>query len=700
MGSFRTRSYLVLSAQCFGVLLFVGLLVEVYMQNLVAAANDGHPVSIEQSDNLFLATSTPTAVPTGSPAINGTVRYANAVGSPATRFVSNVQIVGSGSPNISTTTGFPDGTYSLTGISGGSYTVTPTKTGGLNGAINSFDAARVAQHASGLNFLTGYQLTVADVSGNGVVTSFDAGQIARFAAGLPNTLQTGTWKFILASNSYTSVPGAFNGQDYLALLMGEVSGNWTNAASPTSTATSTPSNTSTSTATATPTSTPTLPPTPISTPTGNNIVLDPSTVYQTMRGWEAVGEAAQLFSPAWSNYKNPLLDQAVNDLGINRIRLEVKSGIENPVDYFAQWQAGQINEDQYNAKRYEIINDNSDPNTINPNGFKWSSFDSTINQIVLPMRQRLQARGETLWVNVCYVDFGSSSFEHKNNPAEYAEFVLATYQHMQNTFGLVPDSWEVILEPDTTSAGWSALQTASAIKAAGDRLLANGFTPNFTSPSTTNAANAPGYIDQIAGTTGAMQYVGEFSYHRYAGGSSATLTEIANRAVLYNKKTGMLEWIGADYDTLHTDLKLGRDSSWQQFCLAGPTSWGPDTGDRYYLVDDTNVTSPVITMGNETKFLRQYFKFIRAGAQRIEALTGNANFDPLAFVNANGKYVVVVKAGGSGSFNVQGLPPGVYGIKYTTGSQYDIDRADISLSTGQTLATSIPQAGVITIYAR
>ncbi len=690
----NTRSYLLLSARCFALLLFIGLFLEAFIQNSVIAAGDSNAESIEQSAVLLLAT--PTAEPTGSPAINGTVRYANAVGSPTNRFVSSVLLSAIGSPSAFATTGF-DGTYSLTGLSGGQYSVTPTKTGGTNAAINSFDAAKISQHVTGTNFLTGYQLTVADVSGNGSITSFDAAQIARFVVNGQGGMQTGTWKFILASNNYSSVAGTYNDEDYFALLMGDVSGNWIDGSSPTNT----PTNTQTNTPTATFTNTPTLTPTAIPTPAGNNIALYPSTVYQTMSGWEAVGEAAQLFSPAWNNYKNQLMDQAVDDLGINRVRLEIKSGIENPIDYFAQWRSGQITESQYNAKRYEIINDNTDPNVTNASGFKWSSLDSTINEVVIPMRQRLQARGETLWVNVCYVDFGSSTFEHKNNSAEYAEFVLAAHQHMQSTFGFVPDSWEIILEPDTTSASWSASQTANAVKAAGDRLAANGFTPNFTAPSTTSAANAPAYIDQIASTSGAMQYVGEFSYHRYTGASNSTLAEIADRALLYSKTTGMLEWIGADYSTLHSDLKLGRDSSWEQFCLAGPTSWGPEeNGDRYYVIDDTNVTSPVITMASKTKFLRQYFKFIRSGAQRIEALTGNSNFDPLAFINTNGKHVVVVKAGTSGSFNIQGLPGGGYGIKYTTDNQYDVDLADISITAGQTLSAAIPSAGVITVYAR
>lgn len=436
----------------------------------------------------------------------------------------------------------------------------------------------------------------------------------------------------------------------------------------------------------------------INQPTGNVVALNPYVKYQTMRGWEATDQAAQLYSPAWNNYKNALFDIAVNDLGINRIRLEIKSGTENPVDYFSQWQAGQITEDQYNDHQYEIVNDDPDPNHINPAGFKFSYLDNTINNVVLPVRQRLANRGERLWVNINYVDFDPSAFEHKNFPAEYAEFVLATYQHMQGTFGFVPDSWEIVLEPD--AADWSASQVALAIKAAGDRLVANGFTPNFTAPSVTAANNAPAYIDEIARTTGAMPYVSEFSYHRYNGATEAVLQQIADRATRYGKQTGMLERIGADYVALHQDIKMGLNSSWQQFTLAGPTSWGPDDGDRYYIIDDAVVSNPVISIGSRTKFLRQYFKFVRSGARRIQALTGNSNFDPVAFINTNGKYVVVVKASGNGSFSIQGLPTGTYGIKFTTASQYNIDHPDATITTGQTLSTSIPATGVITIYQR
>ncbi|HZQ09199.1 MAG TPA: hypothetical protein VFD70_21665, partial [Anaerolineae bacterium] len=176
------------------------------------------------------------------------------------------------------------------------------------------------------------------------------------------------------------------------------------------------------------------------------ITLEPNIKYQTISGWEATAEVGQNDSAAFPKYKDQLYDLAVNDLGINRLRVEIKSGAENPTDYFAQYQnpATRPSEAEMRKHVYEIINDNADPNVINPDGFHFSELDSEMENIVLPMKQRLQARGEKLLINLNYIDFGSSPFEHKDHPEEYAEFVLSTYQHLQNKYGIVPDAWEVI----------------------------------------------------------------------------------------------------------------------------------------------------------------------------------------------------------------------------------------------------------------
>lgn len=171
-------------------------------------------------------TFTPTPTAAQTPSISGSVTYGNAIGAPTPRFVSNVTITGDGSPVVTATSTFPTGSYALTGFGPGSYTVTPAKTAGQNG-ITSFDAARISQHVTGVNSLTGNQLIVADVSSNGTISSFDAAEIARYAASVSGFGATGNWTFNPTNHVYSSVNSAITGEGFSALLMGEVSGNWT-----------------------------------------------------------------------------------------------------------------------------------------------------------------------------------------------------------------------------------------------------------------------------------------------------------------------------------------------------------------------------------------------------------------------------------------------------------------------------------------
>ena len=80
---------------------------------------------------------------------------------------------------------------------------------------------------AGISLLTGNQLVVADASGNGSINSFDAAQIAQFVVGTGG-MHTGEWSFVPAYRSYPPITADITGEDYSALLMGEVSGNWTN----------------------------------------------------------------------------------------------------------------------------------------------------------------------------------------------------------------------------------------------------------------------------------------------------------------------------------------------------------------------------------------------------------------------------------------------------------------------------------------
>jgi hypothetical protein len=67
------------------------------------------------------------------------------------------------------------------------------------------------------------------------------------------------------------------------------------------------------------------------------ITVDTSTEYQTITAWEATAWMGQDTSPNLANYSDEVMALAVDELGLNRLRLEVRAGVENPEDYWTQW---------------------------------------------------------------------------------------------------------------------------------------------------------------------------------------------------------------------------------------------------------------------------------------------------------------------------------------------------------------------------
>jgi hypothetical protein len=429
-----------------------------------------------------------------------------------------------------------------------------------------------------------------------------------------------------------------------------------------------------------------------------DIRVNPSVTYQTIVGWEAHGQAGEDDDPDFALYADSLLVRAACDLGINRIRLEVQSGQENPTDNYLRMRAGEITNEQWRCLRWTAVNDNTDPNSINASGFNWTLLDRRIERVILPLRKLMQDRGERLYINLTYVAFveqcNNLNYIHAN-PAEYAEFMLAAFTHLRDRWGIVPDGLEVILEPDNSD--WDGTDIGRAIVQTAARLEAAGFRPEFIGPSTTSMARAITFFDDMIRVQGVSQYLKEISYHRYTGVSTSNLQQLATRAAQHNMRTAMLEKLDADYTVLHQDLKFGRVSAWQQFALAFR---GDGAGGNVYLGIDRSSGTPRIIYPARTRFLRQYFQFIREGARRIDATSTKSAFDPVAFINPDGDHVVVVKATAGGSFTVQGLPAARYGVKYTTAAEFDVDLPDVNLGAGETLSASIPAAGAVTIFER
>lgn len=159
--------------------------------------------------------------------ISGTVAYAI---NPS-KFVSGAMMNASGTTSTSASTN-SSGAYLLQGLAdGGNYTVTPAKTGNING-ITAFDATLVLRCIAGGNActLTPEQRIAADADGDATLSAFDATQILRFVAANAqnaNTGQVGNWKFNPISVSHPALSGNISGENYTGFLIGDVDGDWT-----------------------------------------------------------------------------------------------------------------------------------------------------------------------------------------------------------------------------------------------------------------------------------------------------------------------------------------------------------------------------------------------------------------------------------------------------------------------------------------
>ena len=121
-----------------------------------------------------------------------------------------------------------DGSYTVSGVAAGNYTLTPSKSDGVSG-ISAYDASLALQHDAGLITLSGYAATAGDVDKSGGITSVDASYILQKAAdliALPFPGAGAVWEFDPANRTYTDFSGSISGQDFTAALLGDVSGNW------------------------------------------------------------------------------------------------------------------------------------------------------------------------------------------------------------------------------------------------------------------------------------------------------------------------------------------------------------------------------------------------------------------------------------------------------------------------------------------
>lgn len=177
--------------------------------------------------------------------------------------IAAAQVTAAGNPVVQSDSNVR-GAYPLEGLSGSGYSVLTRKNGdipargattGLPGQtappLSAFDAQLANAFSVGNTTLTLNQQRAADVSGNGIVTSYDAALILQYnnppQAVIPGN-RTGQWKFVNPNGTYDAariyttaeVQSNLTNQNWIGILLGDVSGNWTQPCLPPAICTTTP----------------------------------------------------------------------------------------------------------------------------------------------------------------------------------------------------------------------------------------------------------------------------------------------------------------------------------------------------------------------------------------------------------------------------------------------------------------------------
>ena len=391
--------------------------------------------------------------------------------------------------------------------------------------------------------------------------------------------------------------------------------------------------------------------------------------YQTILGWGA--SASRVAVP--DALRDDLLDAAVNDLGLTRLRLEPPR---------RDWE--------------DPFNDDADPNHINWSAFKTDALDDQVRRWILPFKQRVEANGDpfNLYVSPSFFRGGSTGDIPPwmlQNPAEYAEWAIAVLTHLRKAHHLVADYYCICNEAGNGNA-FTPQVVGRMIKALGPRLRAEGFPTRIEFPESISAAVAWSYIQALKDDADVWRYVGVVTYHLY--GKNDDRPKIRDFAAARGLPTGQTEFMGTTVNNLYEDLTEGGVSYWEHYGLGGP--W---RGNGSYFYTDLNQTS--FSRYVQYWNFRQIMHYVRPGAVRVEAASDDAAVRALAFTRGGKMTVVLLRTTPPWeprAVTIRGLPPGAYGVCRASGNAAYQELGTQTVADAGALSLTLPSGSVTTLY--
>lgn len=232
------------------------------VQTATSTATRSATASPTTTATRIASTATPTLTPTATIFVSGSLLYYGN----SHPGIADVTVVGSTTPGgapAMTVQSDSNGVYTMTGVGPGSWAVEPNRSestawpqANIVRGVSSLDATWIQEFKVGSRLLSANQRLAADTTGDGSVSSLDATRIQEWRTGalvrLPVAQSCGSdWAFVpvpapqgdptpvppaawpapcvRGAVAYASLPSGASGQDFEAILYGDVTGNWTPA---------------------------------------------------------------------------------------------------------------------------------------------------------------------------------------------------------------------------------------------------------------------------------------------------------------------------------------------------------------------------------------------------------------------------------------------------------------------------------------
>jgi hypothetical protein len=202
------------------------------------------------------------------------------------------------------------------------------------------------------------------------------------------------------------------------------------------------------------------------------------------------------------------------------------------------------------------------------------------------------------------------------------------------------------------------------------------------------------YIDALRGDRTLWRYIGLLNWHLY-GTNDPYRSQIRDFGMARGIPTAQTEFPAHVYN-LADDLTLGGVSYWTRYHIADRGPGAASTSSGSYFVMNLDGTS--FGRNDEYWKVRQFMRYVRPGAVRVDAASTSPAIRAYAFTLQSGQVVVMLNSRSETMpVRIQGLKPDRYAVSQTNGVTYN-ELGVRAVDSSGALDASMPGHSIVTVY--